>query len=485
MSLRTLVADHLTPTLAYAKLRAAHPAGARFLYESAVSGERWARYSILGHAPRFELRIDAPLQEGPDIANVRRDAAWSVHGELPADITLAAEGPLLERLHIERAAAGEGPARFAGGLFGYVAYDLVHAIAKVPGGSRQLWAEHYVPLARLFGGFRLVVFDNLQGTVTLLCEDAAALDETEAALAASIDFPVLPMPSRHASDSLDIDVDLDDEAYRAVVEQCREYVLAGDAFQIVPSREFSVRAELDPLLVYRAARILNPAPYMYLWEFPEGPLALVGASPETLARVDVSPEGVSKLLVRPIAGTRRRGENEAEDLALEAELRADEKERAEHVMLVDLARNDVGRVAKIGSVKVPKLFTVERGSHVMHLVSEVTGELRDDVTALAAFGAAFPAGTLTGAPKVRAMQIIRELEALPRNFYGGAVGYLLPSGDLDFAINIRTAVQRGGKLVVRAGGGVVEASEAQAEADETRNKAKAMLAAVLSVAQRR
>ena len=469
MSTRTLVADHLTPTLAYAKLRAAPGEGARFLYESAVSGERWARYSILGYAPRFELRLD-------------RDTGWSSHGALPAGIALREDGPLLERVQIARTRSDAGPARFTDGLFGYVAYDLVHAIAKVPAGSRETWDRHYVPLARLFGGFRLVVFDNLQGTVTLLCEDDAALDAVEAALAAPVEFPALPMPSRLVDDaSLEVDVDLDDAAYREVVARCREYVLAGDAFQIVPSREFSVRAELDPLLVYRAARILNPAPYMYLWEFPEGPLALVGASPETLARVEVSPEGTAKLLVRPIAGTRKRGETEAEDLALEAELRADEKERAEHVMLVDLARNDVGRVATIGSVKVDKLLTVERGSHVMHLVSEVTGELREDVSSLAAFGSAFPAGTLTGAPKVRAMQIIREVEALPRNFYGGAVGYLLPSGDLDFAINIRTAVQREGRLVVRAGGGVVEASEPQAEADETRNKAKAMLSAVLSV----
>lgn len=470
MSSRVLVADHLTPTLAYARLRAASPdTGARFLYESAISGERWTRYSILGYAPRFELRLD-------------RDRGWSCHGEQPPHITLLDDGPLLERVRIERSAAGTGPARFEHGLFGYVAYDLVHAIAKVPAGERATWDAHYVPLARLFGGFRLVVFDNLSGTVTLLCESKAALDEVEAALAQPTEFPALALPSRLVSDdALEVEVDLEDEAYRAVVERCREYVLAGDAFQIVPSREFSVRADLDPLLVYRAARILNPAPYMYLWELPE--VALVGASPETLARVDVDASGQAKLLVRPIAGTRRRGETEAEDAALEAELRADEKERAEHVMLVDLARNDVGRVAAIGTVKVDKLLTVERGSHVMHLVSEVSGTLRPEISSLAAFGSAFPAGTLTGAPKVRAMQIIRELEALPRNFYGGAVGYLLPSGDLDFAINIRTAVQRDGRLVVRAGGGVVEASDAQAEADETRNKAKAMLSAVLSAAR--
>ncbi len=472
MSTRTLVADHLTPTLAYAKLRAASAGtGARFLYESAVSGERWARYSILGYAPRFELRID-------------RDG-WSTHGHVPAGYTLSPDGPLLERLRMQKQPTAAGPARFEDGLFGYVAYDLVHAIAKVPAGSREVWDRHYVPLARLLGGFQLVVFDNLLGTVTLSAHDEAALDAMQAALAAPVDFPVLPMPSRVVDDGDVLEVDLDDEAYREVVERCRQYVLAGDAFQIVPSREFSVRAEgIDPLLVYRAARILNPAPYMYLWEFEED-LALIGASPETLARVDVDATGAATLLVRPIAGTRRRGDSEADDLALEAELLADEKERAEHVMLVDLARNDVGRVAKIGSVKVDKFLTVERGSHVMHLVSEVVGELRDDVSALAAFGSAFPAGTLTGAPKVRAMQIIREVEALPRNFYGGAVGYLLPSGELDFAINIRTAVQRGGRLVVRAGGGVVEASDPQAEAEETRNKAKAMLSAVLSVVRGR
>ena len=474
MSTRTLVADHLTPTLAYAKLRASCTSSApQFLYESAVSGDRWSRYSILGYAPQFELRIDR-LDDGT--------ASWSAHGTVPPEIELATTGPVLERLRIKPRPAGVGPLRFEHGLYGYVAYDLVHAIAKVPAGSRATWDAHYVPLARLFGGFRLVVFDNLHGTVTLLASDEAALDEVEAALAAPVALSALPLPSAHVAADAPFDVDLDDEAYRAVVARCHEYVLAGDAFQIVPSREFSVAAPgLDPLRVYRAARILNPAPYMYLWELPDGPVALVGASPETLARVDVGPHGTPRLLVRPIAGTRRRGTDDAEDQALEAELLADEKERAEHVMLVDLARNDVGRIAKVGTVQVQKLLTVERGSHVMHLVSEVIGELRDDVSPLAAFGAAFPAGTLTGAPKVRAMQIIREVEALPRNFYGGAVGYLLPSGELDFAIAIRTAVQRDGRLVVRAGGGVVEASDAQAEADETRNKAKAMLSAILSV----
>lgn len=465
MKRRTLVADHLTPTLAYAKLRAAAPTQpVRFLYESAVSGERWARYSILGYAPRFELRVD---REG-----------WSAHGEVDPRYTLADDGPLLERLRLQPRAPAVGPARFEDGLFGYVAYDLVHAIAKVPPGAMATWDAHYVPLVRLFGGFRLIVFDNLSGTVTLDAASAAELDEMEAALAAPVSFPALKLPTRLVEASDPLEVDVDDAAYREIVARCREYVLAGDVFQVVPSREFSVRAELDPLLVYRAARILNPAPYMYLWQMDD--VALIGASPETLARVDVAGDR-SRLLVRPIAGTRKRGEDDAEDQALEAELRADEKERAEHVMLVDLARNDVGRVAKIGSVSVDKLLTVERGSHVMHLVSEVTGELRADVSPLAAFGSAFPAGTLTGAPKVRAMQIIREMEALPRNFYGGAVGYLLPSGELDFAINIRTAVQRDGKLAVRAGGGVVEASDPQAEADETRNKAKAMLSAILSV----
>jgi anthranilate synthase component 1 len=271
---------------------------------------------------------------------------------------------------------------------------------------------------------------------------------------------------------------MSDEDYGRVVERVKEYILAGDAFQVVPARTFSTTVgEADPFDVYRALRVLSPAPYMYLLELPataDAPaIAVAGASPETLVRV----EG-RQVFVRPIAGTRRRGRTPDEDSALAAEMLADPKERAEHVMLIDLARNDVGRVAEAGTVTVPLSMQVERFSHVMHIVSEVEGRLRPEAGAWDVVRATFPAGTLSGAPKVRAMQIIREVESRPRGIYGGAVGYVSRGTDLDFAIAIRTVVMHHGRFEVTAGAGIVADSVPRLEAKETRNKARAALAAV-------
>jgi anthranilate synthase component 1 len=263
------------------------------------------------------------------------------------------------------------------------------------------------------------------------------------------------------------------------VLRAQEYIAAGDAFQVVLARTFTVpRDGRDPFDAYRAMRLINPSPYMYYLDFPPAPgetsrTQIAGASPETLVRLESG-----RMTVRPIAGTRPRGKTPAEDLALEKELLADAKELAEHVMLIDLGRNDVGRVAETGSVKVVRNMTIERFSHVMHIVSEVEGRVAPGTPRLDVARSAFPAGTLSGAPKVRAMQIIRELEARPRNIYGGAIGYIAPNGDLDLAIAIRTAVCKGDRFEVTAGAGIVESSVPSSEAQETRAKARGVLCAI-------
>jgi anthranilate synthase component 1 len=350
----------------------------------------------------------------------------------------------------------------------------VHAIDKVPGWGARVTS----PLARFFGGATIVVFDALSHTVTIAADDVADVERARADLERSPPPPPLALPDRTRFPS-SVDVDMDDARYGAVVRRTQEYIAAGDAFQVVPARTFSVpRAGRDPFDAYRAMRVLNPSPYMYFLDLPPAPgektrTQIAGASPETLVRL----EG-GKMTVRPLAGTRRRGRTDAEDEALAAELLADPKERAEHVMLIDLGRNDVGRVAEIGSVKLVENMVIERYSHVMHIVSEVTGRVPRSTPPLEVLRAAFPAGTLAGAPKVRAMQIIRELEAGPRGIYGGAVGYVAQTGDLDFAIAIRTAVCKDDRFFVTAGAGVVEASDPASEAEETRNKASAVLCAI-------
>ncbi len=431
---RTWVRDDTTPVRAYASLRALAK-GPTFLLESAVAGERWGRYSILGCLPRETIELGV----GPDaLARIAPPAL-----ELAPSIA----------------------ARFATAHVGIVPYDAVHSLHPVPSFDDGLLR------GALLGGCAVLVFDHLAHVVHAAAHDEAALELLDAALARGGPLSRLgpPDPTRVPAD---LDVSVDDATYETWVRRAQEYIAAGDAFQIVPARTFSVPAvDRDPLDVYRAMRLLSPAPYMYLFEL-EG-LALAGASPETLVRKE---RGV--ITLRPIAGTRRRGATPDEDAALAAELLADPKERAEHVMLIDLARNDVGRVAETGSVALPRRLEIERFSHVMHIVSEVEGRARPGATAAEVVAAAFPAGTLTGAPKVRAMQIIRELEGRPRGVYGGAVGYVTAAGDLDLAIAIRSVVFRGGRAEVTAGAGVVEASVPRLEAEETRAKARAALAAL-------
>jgi len=486
---RTLVADGLTPVGAYAALREADPDGASFLLESVVGGERWGRFSILGYRPWYEALLDRTgwkLRAGSGAAP---GAAFPLALQSPdrplsleeAEDAIAAIAPLFRPLSGaagKPSGGGAQAARFAAAHVGYLAYDLVHLVEKVPPGSDEIWQRHYLPLARFLGGATIVVFDSLAQTVTVAALDETGIERALEDLRRAPRLSPLTPPDRNRV-ATDVSLDLDDEAYMARVEKAREYIAAGDAFQIVLARTFSVpRDGRDAFDVYRAMRLLNPSPYMYFLDLPPAPgetsrVRIAGASPETMVRLE---DGT--MTVRPLAGTRPRGRTEEEDAALERELLADPKERAEHVMLIDLGRNDVGRVAEVGSVHMVKRMEIERFSHVMHIVSEVRGKVSASVPPLEVVRAAFPAGTLSGAPKVRAMQIIRELEARPRGIYGGAVGYVATSSDLDFAIAIRTMVEKDDRFEVTAGAGIVEASDPAAEAAETRSKARAVLCAI-------
>ncbi len=447
----TLVSDRLTPVAAYAALRRA-ASGPSFLLESVVSGERWGRYSILGYRPRREIILNAPSQG-------QRLASGDPFAELASQIPASAQNE------------ADMAARFARAHVGYLAYDLVHFTTKV-----DRWPEHQ-PLARLVSEATVVVFDNLRQTVTIAATDPGEVERARHDLEKSADLHPLATPDPNAVPA-DVDVLMDDATYEAKAERAKEYIRAGDAFQIQLGRTMVTSAgSTDPFDVYRALRVLSPSPYMFFVDLParDGApsLQIAGASPETLVRLEDE-----TVTVRPLAGTRRRGRTPAEDVALCEELLSDPKELAEHVMLIDLARNDVGRVAQTGTVRVPVRVKVERFSHVMHIVSEVSGRVRSDLGSWDVIRAAFPAGTLTGTPKVRAMQIIRELEPRARGVYGGAVGYVGPSRDLDLAIAIRTILCQNGQFEITAAAGIVEGSVPALEAKETRNKARAALSAI-------
>jgi anthranilate synthase component I len=445
---KTLVVDGITPVGAYAALRSDAGEGS-FLLESVVPGERWGRYSVIGYRPSSQVTIHGIPGQDP---------FEELRGRIPCGKEPEVDVAL----------------RFASAHVGLLSYDIVHYATKV-----DAWpdADRAHPLARLIGDQTVVVFDNLTHTATIAAPSQADLERAEHNLGRVVPLAPVAPPDPTALPA-DVDVNISDADYGERVERAKEYIRAGDAFQIVPARTFSTPAgQTDPFEVYRALRVLSPAPYMYLLELPERPgapaVAIAGASPETLVRVEQR-----RITLRPIAGTRRRGRSEEEDRALAQEMLDDPKERAEHVMLIDLARNDVGRVAEAGSVKLLLNMGVERYSHVMHIVSEITGQLKQGLGPWDVLRATFPAGTLTGAPKVRAMQIIRELEARPRGAYGGALGYVTRSTDLDFAILIRTVVLQSGRFEVTAGAGIVADSVPELEAKETRNKARAALAAI-------
>ena len=455
------LADLDTPLSAYLKL-ANRPY--TYLLESVQGGERFGRYSFIGlpSETRFEVR-------GRICSEWRGNTLLSQSEQ---------DDPLeWVRGHQSRLRAVQLPGlpRFAGGLVGYFAYDTVRYIEKRLAGVRKP-DPLGTPDILLMVSDRLAVVDNLSGKLYLVVyadpREPDAYERGRAHLTALHDALRQPVrvPEEHPVSAARAQSEFAEDAFIEAVEKAKRYIFDGDIMQVVLSQRLSHDYPASPLSLYRALRALNPSPYMFYFDL--GGFHVVGASPEILVRLERG-----TVTLRPIAGTRPRGATREEDLALERDLLADPKERAEHVMLMDLGRNDVGRVARTGTVKVTENMAVERYSHVMHIVSNVEGQLAEGLDAIAVLRAAFPAGTLTGAPKVRAMEIIDELEPTRRGIYGGAVGYLGFNGDMDLAIAIRTAVIKDGHLFVQAGAGIVADSVPQSEWTETQNKARAILRA--------
>jgi anthranilate synthase component 1 len=477
---RKLLADFETPVSAYWKIRGQ---GESFLFESVEGGEHLGRYSFVGCNPRAIIRQRGKTVEY--LENNRVIHSYEVVGRGGQTSETAVKDALevVERLLKKyRAVALPYLPRFTGGAVGFLGYEFIHDIEPVV--PRPPKDDLQTPTAYFLIADELLIFDRVNQTLTVLVnaivDDFGSAEEAYENATGEIDrlISLLEQPAQHLPVTVPKDVpqlpfesNLDREKFLANVRKVKEYITAGDIIQLVGSQRFSTNVQASPLDVYRAARSINPSPYMFLLEL-EG-FSLVGASPEIHVRCEDR-----KVEIRPIAGTRARGKTLEEDLANEKELLADPKERAEHVMLVDLARNDIGRVCDFGSVQVKDLMTIERYSHVMHIVSEVEGHLSTDKTPYDLMRATFPAGTLSGAPKIRAMQIISELEQTQRGPYGGCVGYFSFSGNLDCCITIRTALLKDGKAYVQAGGGWVSDSIPEAEFQETVNKSKAMLKAI-------
>ena len=465
---RQLTGDGLTPVSAFARISRGGPA---FLFESVIGGEKVGRYSFLGSNPflRFEARgKEVRILGEPDGPRV-----------LESDDPFRELQALIERY---RSVSLPGLPRFVGGAVGYAAYDSVRYTENLP--DAPLDDRNLPDLA--FGFYDLmVVFDNIRKTilvVSLVRTETGDLRASYDAACRDIDALVarLAEPGPNLP-PLDIQTDgpvtltpesnFTREAYEDVVRRCQEYIKAGDIFQVVPSQRFKLETTADPFDIYRVLRVVNPSPFLFYLPF-DG-YCLIGSSPEILVRVD---DG--EVTIRPLAGTRRRGRDEAEDLALAEELLADPKERAEHIMLIDLGRNDVGRVATPSTVVLSDVMKVERYSHVMHITSNVTGQLAPGKTAFDALRSGLPAGTVSGAPKIRAMQVIDEMEPQRRGPYAGAVGYIDFTGNMDTCIALRTLVIQGSTAYIQAGGGVVYDSIPSDEYEETMNKARGILKAI-------
>jgi anthranilate synthase component I len=472
---KEIVADLLTPVSAF--LKVAEHSDYAFLLESVEGGEHVGRYSFLGKDPFLILR--------------------GRHGETlieRAGATTVAERPFIDTLR-ELMNSFQSPfvpglPRFTGGAVGYLSYDTAEwfepAVAR---GTASRFGEtsgnHQTNEIRDESGFMLfdtvLAFDHVQHRILLIANARVSGDEDLRALyqfaCAKIEFlereleRALSLPKGPPGPPLNLESNFTQPAFEAIVRKAKEHIAAGDIYQVVLSQRFSAAVGVDPFTVYRALRHVNPSPYMFFIRM--GERSIVGSSPEMLVRV----EG-RHAVTHPIAGTRPRGRTDDEDQRLADELKRNEKERAEHVMLVDLGRNDLGRVCEYGTVRVPTFMTLERYSHVMHLVSVVEGQLSDEHDRLDALVSCFPAGTVSGAPKVRAMQIIGELESTRRGIYAGAVGYLDFAGNLDFCIAIRTVVLEHGRASVQAGAGIVADSNPTAEYEETRDKARAMMKAL-------
>jgi anthranilate synthase component I len=467
---RECLADTETPVSAYVKLRGDGPS---FLLESVEGGERQGRYSIVAVAPTESVRFSPDTAEHHLADRVQR---------VPCSDPLA----FVDDVMRDRVAVPvDGLPRFQGGAIGYLGYDLIRAYEDVgPVGS----APYDIPLAHLAFCDTLVVFDHLKHTIKVVAharldgdldrEYRAATDRIDDLVGRLRLAPALEqwygiiadVPTRPSRAPIP-DSNLSRQRYEEIVRIAKEYIAAGDIFQVVLAQRFAVPTEASALQIYRALRLVNPSPYMYLLDF--GDHQLIGSSPELLVLVDGS-----LVTVHPIAGSRPRGATPEEDARLQSEMLASEKERAEHVMLVDLGRNDVGRVSVPGTVALDDLMSIERYSHIMHIVSNVTGRLRPDLRPMEALRACFPAGTVSGAPKIRAMQIISELEPEGRGAYAGAIGYFGYNGTVETAITIRTAVLKDGVAHVEAGCGIVADSDPAQEYQESVSKAQALLSAI-------
>ncbi len=461
-------ADLETPLSLYLKLAYASGGGKHsFLLESVVGGERFGRYSFIGLPARTLLRASGFRTEV-----VTDGQVVEVHEGNPLDFIAAYQ----KRFKV---ALRPGLPRFCGGLAGYFGYDAVRYIEPKLAKTEKSGGID-TPDLMLLQCEELAVIDNLSGRLYLIvyanpaeAEAFAKAKRRLAALGDKLHYSVTaPAVKRGPAHSVEREFAKDD--YLAAVLRAKEYIAAGDMMQVQVGQRLRKRYTESPLSLYRALRSLNPSPYMYFYDM--GEFQIVGASPEILVRQEHTPEG-DKVIIRPLAGTRPRGATPEQDRALEEELKSDPKERAEHLMLIDLARNDIGRIAKTGSVNVTEAFVIERYSHVMHIVSNVEGLLKPGMTNIDVLKATFPAGTLTGAPKIRAMEIIDELEPSKRGIYGGACGYLSFAGDMDVAIAIRTGIVQNNTLYVQAAAGVVADSVPEMEWRETEAKARALVRA--------
>jgi anthranilate synthase component 1 len=463
---KTVAADLRTPVSAFLSIAAEEPYA--FLLESVEGGEKVGRYTFLGARPYMVLRAQGEhvvLEQGGKKQHLEGTAFRALDRLL--------------REHKHAHVPGLPP--FTAGAVGFFSHDAVRQLEKLPSIAKD---DLHVPDCVLMFFDRLLAFDHVRHEIYIIATANVRRQSPKAAYMQAVrDIEKIekqltaPLPRKYLSPTksrpgkLKVDLPVSKKRFVRTVEKIKEYISAGDVFQTVPSLRLDLEPGVPPLQIYRALRRVNPSPYMYFLGM--GEMTVLGSSPEMLVRVTGR-----KLEYRPIAGTRKRGRDEAEDWRLEQELRNDEKERAEHVMLVDLGRNDVGRVSEYGSVKVRDLMFVERYSHVMHLVSAVEGTLRQGLTAVDAFAACFPAGTLTGAPKVRAMEILEELEPVRRGLYGGSVLYADFAGNLDSCIAIRTMLMKGKKAYVQAGAGIVADSVPESEYEESINKTKALMRAV-------
>ncbi len=463
---RTLLGDTLTPVSAYEKFGAGDFS---FLLESASGGEKVARYSFLGDDP-FML-----FKARKETVEIVRDGTSE---------SMSCPDPIRElerQINMFRAVKLPGLPRFSGGAVGYAAYDAIRYVEYLPNEPQDP-----LGLPDLFMAFYdlMLVFDHLNKTILVICsarlegkDPQTAYREAVARIDQAVERLRTPVTilsddiSPHGETTIPFTSNFEKDDFCRAVEKCKEYIFAGDIFQVVLSQRLTATTKADPFNIYRALRVINPSPYMFHLQL--GDLRLIGSSPEVMVKVEAD-----KVTVRPIAGTRPRGATEAEDAALAAELLADPKERAEHIMLLDLGRNDVGRVSRYGTVKIEDEMIIERFSHVMHMTSEVTGIREEGKSCFDAFRACFPAGTVSGAPKIRAMEILDELEPVRRGPYAGAVGYVDFRGNMDMCIAIRTIILQGDQAIVQAGAGIVADSVPEREYDETLNKAKALFRAI-------